>query len=103
VKQPDFIGTPIDTLRFFMDVVLVKLRDRPSEAAAIDGFLAGCAGELGNISAIMLEVLEENAEVLRDHPPAQEVLYQLARRLRERSKVWNALVVSSRNETATPS
>lgn len=103
MKSSDFIGPPADTLRFFLDVILVKLRDKPSETAAIDGFLAGCAGELGNISAIMLEVLEENAEVLRDHPPAQEVLYQLARRLRERSKVWNALVVSSRNETVTPS
>lgn len=103
MNHPDFVGTPTATLRFFVDNLLVKLRDKPSEDAAIDGFLAGCAGELGNISAIMLEVLQDNAEMFKEHPPAQEVLYQLARRIRDRAEAWNALVVSPKDETVTPS
>lgn len=103
MKQPEPFGSPADVLQFFVDFLLGKLRDKPSEVAAINGFILGCAGELGNISAIMLEVLEAHEEALRAHAPTQEALHQLAHRLRERSKAWQALTVSVESETVTPS
>lgn len=99
MQQPEFIGPPAATLKFFVDTHM----NGKADDNAIRLFLAGTALELANASAIVLEVLKAKTEVLESNEVAQGVLLDLARRMRQRSQDWNTLVVSLLDETLTSS